>query len=75
MGQSEVYKCLKPHSFNFADNCGETPIYRAAWQGHTEIVKILAPLTINPNAPTKMGWTPIAVAKNAEIRRILEHHS
>ena len=29
----------------------ETPIYWAASNGHTEIVKSLAPLTDNPNAP------------------------
>ena len=49
-----------------------TPIYWAAKNGHTVIVQILAPLTDNPNAPDNQGKTPIAVAKNAEIRRILE---
>jgi len=34
---------------------GETPIYWAACRGHTEIVKILAPLTENPNAPDRDG--------------------
>ena len=37
-----------------------------------EIVKILAPLTDNPNAPNKYGYTPSSRAKNAEIRRFLE---
>ena len=37
----------------------------------TEIVKILAPLTDNPNAPNKYGSTPIEIARNEEIRRIL----
>ena len=42
-------------------------------KGHTEIVKILAPLTNNPNASRYYdGKTPIEVAKNEEIRRILE---
>ena len=49
-----------------------TPIYWAAFMGHTEIVKILAPLTDNPNAPNNGGTTPIEIAKNAEIRKILE---
>ena len=74
MGQSEVYKCLKPHSFNFADNCGETPIYRAAWHGHTDIVNILAPLTDNPNVPNNYGDTPIhraAYNGHTEIVKIL----
>ena len=37
-----------------------------------EIVKILVPLTDNPNAPSNSGKTPTAVAKNEEIREILE---
>ena len=37
-----------------------------------EIIKILAPLTDNPNASDNNGETPISVAKNAEICRILE---
>ena len=37
-----------------------------------DIVKILAPLTENPNAPDKFGKTPIEEAKNEEIRMILQ---
>ena len=45
-----------------------TPIYMAAENGHTEIVKILAPLTDNPNAPDEDGWTPIhRAADNGHI--------
>ena len=54
---------------------GETPIYKAAWNGHTEIVKILVPLTDNLNAPAKDGDTPISMAMrrgNTEIVQILE---
>ena len=50
-----------------------TPIYWAARNGHTEIVKILAPLTDNPNAPNIVGTTPSLVTKNAEILRILRN--
>ena len=56
---------------NAANDYGRTPIYWAAYNGHTEIVKILAPLTDNPNAPNNYGYTPSLVAKNPEIRRIL----
>ena len=38
-----------------------------------EIVKILAPLTKNPNAPNDVGWTPMMVARDngsKEIQRI-----
>ena len=46
----------------------------AALYGHTEIVKILAPLTNNPNVPDKSGKTPIYYAVRygyTEIVKIL----
>ena len=46
----------------------------AACKGNTEIVKILAPLTDNPNDPDYSGWTPIYMATckgNTEIVKIL----
>ena len=46
---------------------GETPIFWATIEGHTEIVKMLAPLTDNPNASTNSGNTPIKDAKNKDI--------
>ena len=60
---------------NAPDSYGRTPMYWAAKNGHTEIVKILAPLTDNPNAPDNDGWTPIqgAVANgHKKIVKILE---
>ena len=57
---------------NAKDENGKTPIYWAALNGHTEIVKILAPLTDNPNVPNKNGITPINVAKNAKSCRLIE---
>ena len=56
------------------DDMGITPIYIAAYNGHTEIVKILATLTDNPNAPDEYGFTPIhCAARNGctEIVKIL----
>ena len=45
-----------------------TPIHKAVWFGHTEIVKILAPLSKNPNAPDKHGRSPINfAAQNGHI--------
>ena len=41
---------------------GETPIFWATIEGHTEIVKILAPLTDSPNPPNKSRETPIYCA-------------
>ena len=31
----------------------------ATGKGHAEVVKILAPLTDNPNTPDEDGWTPL----------------
>ena len=47
-------------------------IVKAARNGYTEIVQILASLTDNPNAPDNEGRTPIDVAKTEEIREILK---
>ena len=44
------------------DANGKTPIYWAAYYGHTEIVKILSTLTHNPNAASNNGYTPIHLA-------------
>ena len=55
----------------------QTLICLAVSKGHTEKVKILAPLTDNPNAPDVDGDTPIDLAKQRghdEIVRILESH-
>ena len=59
---------------NAPDDFGVTPIYNAAGWGHSEIVKILAPLTDNPNAASNNGYTPIhRAAENGhtEIVKIL----
>ena len=50
---------------------GHTPILWAKHFRNPEIVKILAPLTDNPNAPTIYGWTPIhEAACSSEIKII-----
>ena len=51
-----------------------TPILVAAFHGNTEIVKFLASLTKNPNAPNKYGNTPIheaAIKSHTEIVKFL----
>ena len=40
--------------------------------GHTEIVKILAPLTDNPNTPDEDGKTPIYQAADKEHTEIVK---
>ena len=47
---------------NAANIDGITPIFRAAINGHLEIVQVLIPSTINPNAAIYNGWSPIHVA-------------
>ena len=44
----------------------------AAINGNAEIVKILAPLTNNPNAPNKVGKTPISWAEFRGHTEIIE---
>ena len=44
---------------NVPNRYGETPIYLAAHQGHSEIVIILSPLTGDPNTSDNDGKTPI----------------
>ena len=59
---------------NARNNWGQSPINVAANYGHTEIVKILAPLTDYPNDPDAYGWTPILAAAyngHTEIVKIL----
>ena len=74
-GHAEIVQTLVSFTdnVNVRSNLGYTPIFWAAYYGHTEIVKILIPLTRNPNAPIKKGGTPSSVAKNEEIREILEY--
>ena len=45
---------------NAPNGFGWTPIHSAARRGYTEIIKILAPLTDNPNAPDMRGETSAA---------------
>ena len=49
-----------------------TPIHWAAYRGHTEIVKILAPLSENPDAPNRNRKTPSSVSRTSEIRKFLK---
>ena len=59
---------------NAPNKSGHTPIHLATHNGHTEIVKILAPLVDNPNAPDVGGMTPIYLAAlkgHKEIVKIL----
>ena len=54
---------------NTPDNDKDTPINEAAHKGHTEIIKILAPLTDNPNDSMYDGTT--TMNGHTEIVKIL----
>ena len=70
---SEIYKSKTGEYVPRIKECGwSSSIHLATLIGYTEIVKILTPLTDNPNAPDNNGATPSSVTKNVEIRRILE---
>ena len=55
---------------NAPDKDGETPIHWAAYNGHKEIVKILAPLKDNPNAANEWGHTSSAWQKLMGILKL-----
>ena len=50
------------------------PKYRAVSCGYTEIVKILAPSTNNPNNPNNDGETPIYKATQKRHTEIVKYH-
>ena len=72
---------IQTHESALIENPNATPnktswtlIHEAAHEGNTEIVRILAPLSKNPNTPDKDGWTPIHWAAHhgyTEIVKIL----
>jgi len=77
LGDLETIKhmaLLKVETANAPDRNWKTPIYWAALNGHTEIVRILAYLAENPNTTTSDGETPIYMAASrghTEIIKIL----
>ena len=51
---------------------GRTPLYWASSSGHTEVVKVLlAAPGIDVNKASYSGGTPLAAAKNKEIKVLL----
>ena len=60
---------------NSADGDGRTPLYRAAWNGYAEVVKLLlAAPGIDVNKANRSGWTPLYQAAwdgHAEVVKLL----
>ena len=57
--ETKVIRCIQQNIIigHFVD--GDTPIHHAAREGHLDVIKFLAPLIENPNAPNIYGDTPI----------------
>ena len=70
-GETPIIWAANLGPFDAQSQYGETPIYWATIMGYSEIVKILVPMTDNPNAPDNRGITPLLVAANAEIKNLL----
>jgi len=72
----EVKKLLKedPTLINAKDWNGETPLHKAAINGHVELVKLLLEEGSNPNALSYEGIYPIDWTKSEEIKEILIKH-
>ena len=83
-GHLNVIKILAPITKDLNSICpklysyyGMTPIHYAAASGNSDALRILAPLTTNPNKTAHTGKTPITVAQSRghyEFARILQSY-
>lgn len=66
-----------PSCINSRDEDGYTPLHRACYSNHLEIVKILLQYGADVNAKTEYGWTPLHSAvkwSNTECAALLLQH-
>lgn len=54
---------------------GETPLHHAAKWGYDNIVEILMEHGANPRATDRRGQSPLAVAHNSRVSKLLQTHS
>ncbi|WP_410529870.1 ankyrin repeat domain-containing protein [Wolbachia endosymbiont (group A) of Conops quadrifasciatus] len=59
-------------SVDETDKEGRTPLYYAAWKGHSEAVKFLADKRANIHAENTYGTKPIHVATMEGHQRVIE---
>lgn len=66
-GKIDVVEELLQNSselINAIDSDGYTPLHRAAYEGHTDIIKLLIERGLKVDARTNDGWTPLHSAAN-----------
>lgn len=70
---NEVVEFLSKHGdINAVDNDGSTSLHLAAELGNIQIVRILLANGANPSLQNKAGETPIDLAEDQEIRKLLK---
>lgn len=60
---------------NLADNSGNTPLHKAAVNGHLQIVQMLLKVKdIDVDRVNNDGKTPADVAENEDIKKVILNH-
>ena len=59
---------------NKEDNVGLTPLHRAAYRGHEDVVKLLLLHGADKTKVRKRGKTPLDLADKEEIKKLLDSH-
>ncbi len=58
--------------FEKRDPVGQTPLFLAASEGNTEVVKLFLARGANPNTPNNEGKTPLQIAREHDSLEIIE---
>lgn len=77
-GELETLKELitkQPGLVHARDSDGYTPLHRAAYSNHVNVISYLLSVGANVGAKTELGWTPLHSASNwnnyASVARLL----
>lgn len=73
-GHKEICRLLinKGLAVNGKNRKGANALILAAQNGHTEVVQLLLQRKANPRAQNRAGKTALDMAKNAEVRRLIQ---